>query len=55
MLTSMLNYKCQPQVMQGLEIVIPSYGMLSHVNADEYEMIKNVNLGVTERLELPIS
>jgi hypothetical protein len=29
--------------------------MLSHVNANEYEMIKNINLGVTERLEIQIS
>jgi hypothetical protein len=29
--------------------------MLSHVNSDEYEMITTVNLGITERLELPIS
>jgi hypothetical protein len=29
--------------------------MLSHVNVDKYEMIKNINLGVTERLEIPIS
>jgi hypothetical protein len=29
--------------------------MLSHVNSDEYEMITNINLGITERLEIPIS
>jgi hypothetical protein len=29
--------------------------MLSHVNPDEYEMITNINLGITEQLEIPIS
>jgi hypothetical protein len=29
--------------------------MLSHVNSDKYEMIKNINLGITKRLEIPIS
>jgi hypothetical protein len=29
--------------------------MLSDVNPDEYEMITNINLGTTERLEISIS
>jgi hypothetical protein len=29
--------------------------MLSHVNSDECEMIKNINLGITKGLEIPIS
>jgi hypothetical protein len=29
--------------------------IFSYVNSDEYKMIKNINLGITERLEIPIS
>jgi hypothetical protein len=63
-----LDYKCQSQDTERLEMSISHvnfdielqistarHGMISHVNSDEYDIFKNINLGITRRLEIPIS